>query len=168
MIVACAILSSQPAHAADLSGPDLGAAKVFLVKLYSHYPQRRGASAFDPTGRGAPAVFDPAMIALFREDARLTPKGDEGAIDSDPICHCQDDDGMVSTVEAVTPAGPSKATAQVRLRFTAARPVETVRLDMDLVVVNGQWRIHDIHAKDEPSLRAVIEDSNRLARRAHR
>jgi hypothetical protein len=165
--LACALsasllLAGSPAQSADLAG-----AKAFLVQVYAHYPQRRGGPEFDPTGRSAPAVFDPGLVSLFREDVRLTPQGDEGAIDSDPICHCQDDSGMVATVEAVTPAGPSQASARVRLRFTAARPVETVRLDLDLVTVQGQWRIHDIHAKDQSSFRAMLEESVRLERRAH-
>jgi hypothetical protein len=152
-ILACALLAAFAAHAADLAG-----ARAFLVRLYAHYPLKEGA-AFEPTGRSAPSVFDPALVALFREDVRLTPPGDVGAIDSDPICDCQDDDGMSVRIEPVRATGAGRATARVDLRFGEASPPETSRLDIDLIAVGDGWRIHDIRSKTMPSLGAYLTRS---------
>ena len=156
-VMACAVLAVSPAPAADLNG-----ARAFLVQLYAHYPQRDAAPAFDPTGRSATSVFDPTMVALFREDARLTPPGDVGAIDGDPICDCQDDDGMSVKIGPIQPAGPSRATARVDIRFGKASPPDRRRLELDLVAVQAGWRVYDIHNADTPSLRAYLMRSIRL------
>jgi len=37
---------------------------------------------FDPTGKSASEVFDPGMIAAFREDSRLA-NGEVGFVDAD-------------------------------------------------------------------------------------
>jgi len=39
---------------------------------------------------------------------------------------------------------------------------------LDLVLVGGVWRIHDIHTKDTPSLRAYLTDANRALMAPHR
>ena len=108
------------------------------------------------------------MVALLREDARLTPKGDVGAIDGDPFCDCQDDAGLKVKVGAVSLTDPSHATARVDLRFTEERPQETRRVDLDLVDVHGHWRVYDVKTKDLPSLRALLVQSNRTALEAQR
>ena len=147
---------TSPSHAADLNS-----ARVFVTQLYSHYPQREGGPEFDPVGRSAGAVFDPNLVALIRKDARRTPPGDVGAIDGDPICDCQDDGGLSVTINAIRSTGPSHAAAFVDLRFGEASPPETSRLELDLVVVQGQWRVHDIRTKDTPSFRAYLIRSMR-------
>jgi len=103
-------------------------------------------------------------IALFHENARLTPKGDEGAIDSDPICDCQDDGGLRSKIGAVRPVADDTATADIDLTFTAASPPETQRLKITLVTVHGQWRTYDIRSKDTPSFRASLVKVNTEAK----
>jgi hypothetical protein len=155
-ITALAVLATAPTQAADLNG-----ARAFVTQLYSHYPQREGAPEFDPLGRAATAVFDPALVALIRKDARRTPPGDVGAIDGDPICDCQDDGGLSVKIGAIRSTGPSQAAASVDLRFGEASPPETRRLELDLVVVQGRWRVHDVRTKDTPSLRAYLIRSMR-------
>lgn len=135
-----------------------------MTWLYSHYPQPAQASAkgsfFEPTGRSASLVFDAPMIALMRENDRLTPKGDVGAIDSDPICDCQDDSGLIAKVGEIVATGPDTATAAVDLRFSLASPPEVRHLKFSLVTQAGQWRIHDIDDGDTPSLRAYLTQAN--------
>lgn len=158
VMMVCAVLAASPAH-----GADLDSARAFLAHLYSHYPQREGAPAFDPTGRSAREVFDPALAALFRKDARLTPPGEVGAIDGDPVCDCQDDGGMDVKIEALHWVGPSRVTALVDIRFEDAAAPETRRLELDLVAVGARWRVHDIRTKETPSLRAYLLRSIRSA-----
>ena len=155
-MVACAVILGSPARAADLAG-----AKTFLAQLYAHYPARSGAKPFDPLGRSAASIFDPSFVALLREDARLTPAGDIGAIDWDPICGCQDDEGMKTRIGTIRPVGPSAATALVDVRFPGVATPD--RIELDLIVDHGQWRIRDVRTKDVPSLRADLIKSNRAA-----
>ena len=148
-IVLCLCAGAQAAEPAD--------ARAFVVWLFSHYPQRAN-SVFDPSGRSSGAVFDAPMIALFKENNRLTPKGDEGSIDSDLICDCQDDTGLVVKRMSIAPKDALNATASIDLVFAGG---DKSSERFDLVLVGGHWRIHDIHTKDTPSLRAYMIDSNR-------
>ena len=122
---------------------------------------------FEPTGRSRASIFDPAMVALLKENDRLTPKGDEGVPDYDVICSCQDDDGMKVQGIVVAQVGANAATATVDLRFSN----DHTSLKFDLVQVGGQWRIHDIHTKDTPSLRGLvswgIQDNLKYQRSRH-
>jgi hypothetical protein len=154
------VLASGPSAQAA----NLGQARSFLTALYAHYPN-------PPPGKGVPftptdaktraSVFDPAMVALLKEDERLTQPGDVGALDGDPLCDCQDDGGLKVQIEPMRPLSASTARVVVVLRFTEARPVDVRRLALDLVEVSGQWRIHDISSQDTPSLRALLIMSNR-------
>jgi len=158
-IALSAVLGLSSASAADIAG-----ARAFVVWLFSHYP-RRDNSRFDPLGRSGAAVFDPSVIALFRENDRLTPKGDEGALDGDPICDCQDDSGLLVRRMTVTPADALDATASVEF-VLAGGDRRSERLD--LVLIGGHWRIRDIHTKDMPSLRSYLIEANRAARTGRR
>jgi len=149
--------SASPAFCGDLAS-----ARAFVAQLYGYYPQRPHAPPFDPAGRQAALVFDPSMIALFRENDRLTPKGDVGALDGDPICACQDDSGLVARIGAARLTGPSHATVHVDLRFSNDKS----SANLDLIDVGGHWRVYDVSTKDTPSLRAYMIQSNREAAEA--
>jgi hypothetical protein len=159
--IALAVLASL-ALAPSARGADLAGARAFVAGLYAHYPAPSGARPFDPTGRSAGAVFDPPMVALLREDTRLA-GGEVGAIDSDPLCDCQDDAGLKAKIGSVQPSGASGASVIVDLRFSEASPPEAQRLELSLAIVNGRWRIHDIKTKETPSLRAYLIQSNHAA-----
>jgi hypothetical protein len=153
--MACVALLAVPAGAAEPAG-----ARSFLVKLYAHYPHRRGAPVFDATGRSAPLVFDVSLVTLIRDSNRLTPEGDAPPLDGDPICDCQDSDGMSARIGAIRASGASAASARVDLKFAGG---EGNRLDLDLVQSRGHWLVHDIHSKDMPSLRGFLIQANREA-----
>jgi hypothetical protein len=154
-VAACVL--TVPAVAAG--APDANAARAFVQKLYSHYPQPANGPFFEPTDKDAAAVFDPGMIAAFREDTRLA-KGEVGFVDGDPICQCQDDGGMKSKIVAVTMQGTAKADVLVSLLFEGGKPNPVT---LHLVVVNGQWRIYDISASEEPSYRTALLKANKDA-----
>eukprot|EP01042_Synura_sphagnicola_P022656 gene22656-28862_t len=59
------------------SSPDAVEARAFLTTLYDHYAVN---SDWSPLDDHAPDWFDPSMVALLGEDARLS-QGDIGAID---------------------------------------------------------------------------------------
>lgn len=161
--LAVALAIAGLASAGRAAPPAPGGAGAFLHRIYSHYPHRPGASAFDPVGRSAPAVFDPSMVALIRENLRLTPKGDAPDLDGDPLCDCQDDAGMKVRIGAISLTDPGRATASVDLDLSG----EHRHLGFDLTRVGSQWRVHDIHTRDTPSLRAYLVKSN-AALKAHR
>ena len=143
---------------------DADSAKAFVVKLYSHYPSKPGnRDAFNPTGRNASQVFDPGMIAAFREDTRLA-HGEVGFVDSDPICQCQDDSGMKATVASATMTAPNAADVVVNLEYPNDKPVA---LTLHLVPVNGAWRIYDLSAGDVKSYRDDLLKANKEAAAQH-
>lgn len=155
---ACLTSIASPLAAA----PDAASAKAFVEKLYSHYPSNPNRKAFDPTGKNAREVFDPGMIAAFREDARLA-NGEVGFVDSDPLCQCQDDSNLRSKLASVTMTGPNAADAVVNLQY----PSETLALTLHLVPVNGAWRIHDLSIGDVKSYRADLLKANKDAAASH-
>jgi len=149
---------AMPAAAA---GPDAKAARAFVQKLYTHYPQK-GEPYFDPTNKDAASVFEPGMIKAFAEDARLN-HDEVGFVDADPICMCQDDAGMTSKIVSVTMKG-ANADVVVNLMYPGGQPQAVT---MHLVPVNGQWRIYDLSTKDEPSYRTDLLKANKEAAAGH-
>jgi hypothetical protein len=160
MWIAAACLASVASAAA--AAPDAASARAFVEKLYSHYPSKPEGTTFDPTGKNASKVFEPGMIAAFREDSRLA-NGEVGFIGEDPLCQCQDDDGLKPKVVSVTMTGPKAADAVVNLQYRA----ETLVLTLHLVPVHGAWRIYDLSTKDVTSYRADLLKANKDAAAPH-
>jgi hypothetical protein len=159
-IVAGCLASVASAVAA---APDAAGARAFVLKLYSHYPSKPNGRAFDPTGKNANEVFDPGMIAAFREDARLA-NGEVGFVDADPLCQCQDDSGLKPKLVSVTMMGPNAADVLVSLGYTGEKPRA---LTLHLVPVNGAWRISDLSMGDMKSYLADLLKANKEAAAQH-
>jgi hypothetical protein len=146
---ALAVLAS-PALAAPAQSPDT--AKAFLTRLYAGYSHGHP----DYTGRQAPTIFAPRLLALLKRDADAA-DGEVGIVEGDPICDCQDAGGLKMQNLTVTPAGTGKARAQAA--FSIGRDMRRLTLDLE---DRGQgWRIADIHSKDTPSLVGLLEDGLR-------
>jgi hypothetical protein len=139
---------------------DADSAKAFVEKLYSHYPSKPKGPQFNPMGKDASQVFDPGMIAAFREDTRLA-HGEVGYVDSDPICQCQDDSGLKATVTSATVTGPNAADVVVSLVYPSEE--KPIAMTLHLVPVNGAWRIHDLSTADSQSYRADLLKANKEA-----
>ena len=144
-------LAGLLAIAAPAGAQDLPAAKSFVSGLYSAYQRQPGP---DYLGKQMGDVFAPDLIALIRREAASVPKGDVGALDGDPICDCQD--WQISKVE-VTVAAPTPGAAEAEVRFQNAGEPRQVRLD--LLAVQGRWRVADVHTPDMPSLAKLLRDS---------
>ena len=138
VMAALAMAMAATAHAQSLES-----AQGFVAGLYHAYE----TSQPNYLGRRAAGVFSPRLLALIRRDERNA-HGEVGALDGDPICDCQDAEGVRLTGLSVGPAGPGRATARVRLRF----PDGPRTLTLDLAAFGGQWRVDDVHIKDTPSL----------------
>ncbi len=135
-------------------------AEDFLRHLYAGYAIETGPNVPQPLGAQADSIFDAPLLGLIRRDQATTPQGEGGLMRVDPICDCQDWDGLRVQSIVVRPAGAGQADATVS--FTNGGRDET--LDYQLVTDDGQWRIHDIAGKTLPSLRHYLETG--LAQRA--
>lgn len=147
-LVAAAVPAARAGDAED--------SKAFVRKVYAAYADFEAGKA----GRANAVVFDRSLGALIDDDTRLTPDGEAGALDWDPVCQCQDFSHLRATV-TISDATATRATARVRFHDTRTAGDSTHTATFDLVKESQGWRIHDIHSKDfenpAHSLRAFLE-----------
>ena len=132
--------------------------KAFLERVYASYHDRN-FSPFEHADR----YFAPKLKAAIDEDSRLA-HGEVGYLDGDPICQCQDSDGLKSKVLKIRLQGADKAFAEVLLDYPDST---ATHVKFSLVKTKAGWRIADVTSGDEPSLLRAIETSNREARAKH-
>lgn len=139
--------------------PDLSP-RAFVEDLYGQYRKDANFSPFTHPEQW----FDPDLIAAINEDAQLA-NGEVGAVDGDPICSCQDASGMDAKVEGVEQTSPTTAVATVNL--WAGGPDQRA-LKVDLVAVDGRWRVHDVHggAEGDASFLEYVRKANAEAKAA--
>jgi hypothetical protein len=126
-------------------------AKAFLTRLYAGYRPKEDPDYLEP--KNAPAVFTAHLVDLIRLDQEVA-QGEVGILEFDPICACQDWEGLKLQSLAVSPVGPGKARAEAVLNYAP----DIVRLTFDLEDQGQGWRIADIHSPDAPSLVRLLED----------
>jgi hypothetical protein len=129
--------------------------KVYVERLYANY-RHSDYSPFKHPER----VFAPRLLSAINEDSNLS-HGEVGYLDGDPVCQCQDADGLHASVKGVTRQGRDSAAVSVQLDFVDSTPTH-VRIS--LLRTRAGWRIADVSAPDEPSLLRALEVSNRKAR----
>src|SRR4029077_15419708 len=113
--IAAALLVSMASPV--MAALDAASARAFVEKLYAHYPSKPGSrDAFNPTGKNASQVFDPGLIAAFREDTKLA-HGEVGFVDSDLLCQCQDDSGLKWSIASAAVTAPNAADVVVNLDY---------------------------------------------------
>ncbi len=137
-----------PAHAAEEP-------RAFVARLYSGYSD----PDYNPLAR-PDRIFAAPLVAAIREDRRLS-RDEVGYMDADPLCQCQDPEGMRSTIESVRQTGRATARAHVRLVFPGD---ERRALTLQLVRTSTGWRIADIATADEASLLGGLRRFNRRRR----
>lgn len=101
-------------------------------------------------------LFAPELRGLIQRDRR---DGEAGALDYEPICHCQDEDGLV--LRTLKVSGDARAPVVEAEIVAPAVPPTVDRVAYSLAWVDGRWRIADIRIAGRPSLKAW------LARAAH-
>ena len=122
-----------------------GSAEAFIRDLYAHYGHGEKSSP-QLLDRDAGTLAGPELLALTKRDHELVPN-EIGAYDSDPICSCQDTDGMVLKDVRVTQETRTNAKAEVTLNFTSDKSSKV--LDFALTRIDGQWRIENILDKTD-------------------
>jgi len=145
------------ASSAGASSADIDSARAFLVKMYASYGgQGDAATATHPND-----YFDASLAAMMALDNKRGIEGYETALDYDPVCDCQDSSDLRPAI-VVTRATATSANALVTLSYLTAPPPDGwTKITIDLVKTSGGWRIHDIHAPDVPSLRGLLQKTNR-------
>lgn len=145
---------------------DADAAKAFLTSVYKHYGT--GGIGIDSVGPDATRYFHSSLVALLRADQKAA-SPDVGAIDADPVCACQDWNGiwkLLIDVRIETPNSDSaRATAKVSFYLSDPKdnPKDSLRkLSIKLAAENGAWRIYDITDETDPTapfaLRKALQD----------
>lgn len=147
--VACLIVVS----AINISCPaqDAASAKALLLSVYRQY--ENGRQGIDPTGPYARLYFHSSLSALVRADEKAAAP-EIGALDGDPICSCQDFDGIWDLNIDVHIVTPQRAIAKVAFALYGPkdRPSDALRrLDFTLAPERGQWRIYDVVDRTDPN-----------------
>jgi hypothetical protein len=139
---------------------DLPAARTFVQHIYSAYAHPASQADPDTTGKLAPSIFSPSLLQLIRRDRAGTPRGDAPALDGDPICDCQDFEGLRLSSLTVTAVDATHATASVTFQVFADDPKSVRTLRLNLLYTPQGWRIDDIASADTPSLRKFLQQSH--------
>jgi len=155
------------------SAQDADSAKAFLASIYRHYDN--GGNGINIGDRNANRYFAASLLALVRADARAAGPGNVGAIDADPVCACQDWDGIwnLDIVVKVEASGHAEAAVSFSISPPQSHQKDASRrLSIKLVSEHGAWRIDDVIDLTDPKApyalrKALVEDieSNRRAKR---
>jgi hypothetical protein len=90
--VAFAIFIAFLAPAIPSPAQDAASARAFLQFAYKHY--ENGGKGVDFSGPRASLYFHSSLLALIRGDEKANGPGYVGVLDGDPVCGCQDWDGI--------------------------------------------------------------------------
>jgi hypothetical protein len=157
-----AVLPACPSHAQDAAS-----AKAFLTSIYQHYQNgdEDGSAGINFDGSQAALYYHSSLLALMRADVKANGPDNVPAIDFDPLCGCQDWDGIWDLKIDVHVETPQRALANVS--FALAPPRDRTndalrKLIFTLVPEHGGWRIYDIRDESDPamtfSLRKLLQD----------
>jgi hypothetical protein len=141
---------------ASLEAQDLEKAHAFVTDIYSQY---KGCSVPNSDDCGSdlkPSWFSKSLWHLIELDRQAAAKaGGNPELDADPICACQDPEGLQVVRLQISRRGNNRAIAFVTLNSA----VGVVRLS--LVATKAGWRIDDIAENDTPSLRKFLSAKER-------
>ena len=136
-LLACVIVPVRPGRAQDAAS-----AKAFLQSIYSRY--HKGGSGIDVSGPRAGRYLHSSLLALLREDRRLA-SGEVGVLDGDPLCGCQDWDGIFNLKIEVREPQADKAEAKVSFSlFRDAKREDLRSLAITLAQEKGAWRVWNV------------------------
>jgi len=158
MILAAVAFAIGLLQAAAVAVPTNGSAEAFVRQLYQReaHETRADEEAFSGH-QGSEAIYSPSLLALIRRDLRNTPKGYVGKLDYDPICGCQDYDGMSVQTLKVVSTSQSTSRANVTLHFGGVQPQE---ITLMLVHLTAGWRVDNVDGpKGFQSLRKLLTNT---------
>jgi len=133
---------------------DMPAARAFVQQLYAAYEHPSKAGGPDVLGKSAVRIFSPSLLQAIRRDQARTPTGDVPTLDGDPICDCQDPDGLHLVNLTVKPVDSTHASAQATLHFPGEQKPSIIALS--LLATPAGWRVDDVATAETPSLRRLL------------
>jgi len=152
-----ALLIVLTAPAIPAAAQDAASAKAFLQSAYAFYGKN---------GKGNPLTsryLHSSLSALIDADVKLN-DGGVGVLDGDPVCGCQDWDGIWDLKIDVQVEAPSRAVADVSFALNPpkSRTKDSLRkLKYTLEPERGKWRIYNIVDDSDPKapfdLRKALE-----------
>lgn len=138
---AAALPPGRPAiYAAALEGPE-----PFVRALYAVYAIDGGG--LEPLPAGRDPIYGRTLNAMIGADVRKA-DGEVPYLNHDPICNCQDGDGLTLDSVAVTETSHTEADAAVV--FTNGG--ETHHQTLKLLKEGQAWRVVDVLVPGEPPL----------------
>jgi hypothetical protein len=158
----------QPTPAAASPAPDTASAEAMIRKIYAAYATDggKGIELSDP------AYFTGSLVEQnLAYQKREREYDGEGMIDADPLCQCQDFQGLAVTALTMVPTGAGTMDAKATIKPIKDDP-EISHLTLKLVKTAVGWRIDDL-VPDDPTqgLRALyaadIEEDKKLGKPKH-
>ena len=168
-LFSCIVLLVALVPARLSSAQDAQSAKTFLASIYRHY--EHGGKGISIDGPNADRYFASSLLALVRADAKAAGPEYVGAIDADPVCACQDWEGIWDLSIDVKGQSPNHLDADVS--FSLSPPQNHSkdalrRLHFKLIVERGGWKMDDITDLSDPkapfALRKALVDDIALNR----
>jgi hypothetical protein len=164
LLAAVVLFIDLAAASVPLCAQTAAGARIFLTSVYQHY--QHGAKGIDFVGPNAALYFHSSLLALIHADVKASGPGEvPAALDADPVCACQDWDGIWDLKIDIHLETPRRARANVSFWLWAPknRANDTMRqLAITLVPEHGAWRIYDIEDNSDSSttfaLRKLIQD----------
>lgn len=153
------------------SAQDADSAQTFLASIYRHY--ENGGNGINIGNRDADRYFSASLLALVRADVKAAGPQNVGAIDADPVCACQDWEGIWN-LNIVVKVGLARH-AEAAVSFSLSPPRNhrndaSRRLSIRLNSERGGWKIDDIIDLTDPkapyALRNALHDDIELNQRA--
>jgi len=111
-VVCVSVVLATPGHAQSVDQ-----ARAFVRGLYAQYGHPKASDGPNVLGPSAAKVFSPQLLQLIRKSDKETPKGDVGVLDFDPVCSCQDPDGLRLASLDVKPGAAGAAMAVAMLHY---------------------------------------------------
>ena len=116
----------------------------FSTTLYNRYQDNFIAT--DITSAMADTLLSPEFLQLIRLDQKR-PEGDRGYLSRDPLCDCQDPEGVKPNTVITSQSGDSAA---VRVRLCYMNGLKNILFKT--ILCEGKWHIRNIGSKENPSL----------------
>jgi hypothetical protein len=148
LFFATAILAAIFLPAIPSAAQDEASARALLTNLFQHYA-KHGKGVDYKSGS-----YHSSLVALVNADIKAAGTDIPVAGDGDPICDCQEWDGIWVFKMDVEVETPQRAEAVVTFAIYAPkdRPKDDSRtIKLTLVPERGQWRIFDIEYLAEPN-----------------
>jgi hypothetical protein len=122
----------------------------FISTLYSNY--QNSSKVFIFNGPGADTIFSPDLLKLIRMDQSQA-NGEAGYLDWDPLCDCQDADG-IKTIKVNIDKRQNTICAKVTLKYSS----EEINIILHLEHINGKWLIANIEEKSVKDLSKYLKE----------